>query len=61
VESEPSPVKEYVGVIWIGTSPVSDSASLLDQVKRLLENLKRRYGQGHAYTLHNEEDADRPR
>lgn len=55
------PLRQYVGVVWVGDRPgerFAVSAVSLDEAKTKAEQI---YGTGHAMTLYNEEDADRPR
>ncbi len=56
-----APMKTYVGIIWIGDSPgqrVTIEARTSEEAGR---KLVEQFGEGHPYTLRNEEDADRPR
>lgn len=55
------PPKKYVGVIWIGDDPGIRVELFASSAEEAGEVLKAEYGDGHAYTLRNEEDADRPR
>jgi hypothetical protein len=58
---EDSPLREYVGFIWIGDEPgvrLSVWARSADAARELVEA---EYGSGHPYSIWNEEDASRPR
>ncbi len=60
-EHDAGPLKEYVGYIWIGDSPgnrISVWARSAEHAMRLVEA---EYGEGHPYSIRNEEDASKPR
>lgn len=61
MESQKSPVREYVGVIWIGDEPGQRFNILARSGEEAERKLKERYGDGHEYTLSNEADANRQR
>jgi hypothetical protein len=56
-----TPLREYVGFVWIGDEPgvrIRVTASSVDEARaRVVEQ----YGRGHVISLWNEEDAARPR
>jgi hypothetical protein len=59
--SQISPMKEYVGLVWVGDRPgerFAVVAASLDEARAKVEEI---YGEGHAMTLYCEEDANRPR
>ena len=60
-EPELGPLKAYVGYIWIGDAPgmrISLWARSAGQAMRMVEA---EYGEGHPYSIRNEEDANKPR
>lgn len=54
-------LKEYIGVIWIGDTPGRRLKILAHSGEDAVQQLNAAYGDGHTFTLYNEEDADRPR
>jgi hypothetical protein len=54
-------MREYVGVIWIDDEPGERFSFLARSGEEAEEQLKSKYGEGHQYTLYNEEDRDRKR
>jgi hypothetical protein len=53
--------REYVGVIWIGDEPGQRFSIFARSGAEAEEELKRTYGEGHQFTLYNEEEANRRR
>ncbi len=56
-----APLREYVGIIWIGDQPGIRVRILAASGEEAEALLIEQYGEGHAYTLRNEEDATKPR
>jgi hypothetical protein len=55
------PLKKYEGVIWIGDSTGTRVTVWARSSTEAVQKLREEYGEGHPYTLGNEEDAARPR
>ena len=55
------PLKMYEGVIWIGDNPGTRVTIWARSGTEAGQKLREEYGEGHPYTLGNEEDATRPR
>jgi hypothetical protein len=53
--------KLYVGVIWIGDKPGKRISVWAENPTAATEQVEAEYGKGHAFTLTNQEDAERPR
>ena len=54
-------MKKYVGYVWIGEKPgkrISLWARSADEAMRLVE---KEYGEGHPFSIHNVDDAEKPR
>ena len=58
---EGNPVKLYVGVIWIDDKPGRRISVWAENPKAAREQVEGKYGKGHVISLHNAEDAARPR
>lgn len=58
---EQSPLKEYVGFIWIGEEPGVRLSVMARSAAEAIVLVEAEYGSGHVYSLWNEEDASRPR
>jgi hypothetical protein len=54
-------VRDYVGVIWIGDAPGKRFSILATSLDAAQQELEAIYGVGHIFTLHNENDANKPR
>ena len=60
-EAAGAPLKEYVGYIWIGDAPgkrISMWARSADEAGRMV---RAEYGEGHPYSIRNEQDSRKPR
>lgn len=57
----PASLREYVGIIWVGNEPGVRFRILASSGEEAEERLVSEYGEGHAYTLRNEDDATKPR
>lgn len=57
---EPRP-REYVGLIWIGDAPGIRFRLMAMGPEEARRQVIDHYGEGHVFTLKNEEDAARPR
>ena len=55
------PFKEYVGYIWIGDKPGLRLSIMARSSTEAMELVEAEFGAGHPYSIHNEEDASRPR
>ena len=55
------PLREYVGLIWIGEEPGRRIRIMAASGEEAEELLVQDFGAGHVYTLWNEEDAGKPR
>ncbi len=60
-KGEGTPVREYVGLIWIGEEPGRRIRIMATSGEEAEELLVQEFGPNHVYTLWNEEDAQRPR
>lgn len=60
-EAEEREKKEYVGILWIGDSPGVRLRVLAPSALAARALVIEEYGEGHAITLRNEVDANRPR
>ena len=60
-EPEPGPAKEYVGYIWIGDAPGRRISLWARSATEACQMVEAEYGEGHPYSISNEEDAERPR
>lgn len=56
-----SPLKEYVGFIWIGEEPGVRLSVMARSAAEAIVLVEAEFGSGHPYSLWNEEDASRPR
>ena len=54
-------MKLYVGAIWIGDQPGKRVSVWAENGQAAQEQVEAEYGKGHVLTLHNKEDAERPR
>jgi hypothetical protein len=54
-------LKLYKGFIWIGSNPGKPVSVWAKDAKEARVQLEAEHGEGHVFTLHNEEDASRPR
>ncbi len=53
--------KEYVGIIWIHDAPGVRIRVTAHDAKEAGAMVVREYGEGHVYTIWNEDDRNRPR
>jgi hypothetical protein len=54
-------LRPYVGVIWIGEEAGRRFEIFARSLDEAARKLRDEYGEGHVYTLYNEEDAKKPR
>ena len=59
--SDESPLKEYVGYIWIGEEPGVRLSIMARSSTEARERMEAEFGSGHLYSLWNEEDESRAR
>ena len=59
--SESPRLKLYTGFIWIGSDAGQPVRIWATDAKDAQAKLEAEYGTGHEYSLHNEDDASRPR
>jgi hypothetical protein len=55
------PLKEYVGMVWVGDEPGKRVRVVAATSTEAGEMLRQQYGQTIRYSLHNEDDANRLR
>ena len=53
--------KPYQGVVWIGDEPGERVAFMAGDATEAAAWIRATFGEGVAYTVHNEDDANRPR
>jgi hypothetical protein len=54
-------MKLFVGVIWIGDKPGKRITVWAENPNAAREQVEAQYGKRHVISLHNEQDAERPR
>jgi hypothetical protein len=55
------PLKEYVGIVWVGDEPGKRVSVLASSPTEAAEKLKQQYGAQVHYSVYNEDDANRRR
>ena len=60
-EPEETPMKTYVGFIWIDDAPGVRLSLLARSPEEAVATVEAEYGEGHVVSLWNEESASKPR
>ena len=54
-------MREYLAIIWMGDDPGVRCAVMARSLEEALAEIEKQFGQGHEFSLWNEEDAQEPR
>lgn len=60
-DNDCTPLKEYVGFIWIGDQPGIRLSVWAHTGQEAWDEVIAEYGEGHVISIWNEDDANRPR